>query len=215
MKYDLCLFDLDGTLTDPKEGIVNSMNYMLKSLGIQGSNPNDFVKYIGAPLQIALKEAFGFSDEEIIKATEKYRENYVVKGIFENTLYDGILELLEKLQKSGVKMAICTLKLTYFAEKVAKHFNFYKYFDIISGSDDEVRNTKKATIEHALEKLDPERKLRIVMIGDREHDVLAANELGIDSIGILWGYGSLQELENAKATMIVNSTTELYEKLQG
>jgi len=214
------LFDLDGTLTDSKEGILNSLVFSLGSFGIEVPDKYELTKLLGPPLHVSFKEYFGFSDEAVVDAVAKYREYFNDKGIFENKLYDGIVEILDELKNNGATLAISTSKPTHYAEIIARHFNISHYFDVISGAEmDGSNSSKKEVISIALSKLGfknliqtekDELKLRkIVMIGDREHDIIGARQVGIDGIGVTWGYSGGGELEAAGADHIVNSPKEL------
>jgi len=207
---DLCLFDLDGTLTDPKEGITKSVSYALNSFGIQVASLDDLVTFIGPPLRDSFRKYFRFTEKETEIAVGKYREYFSETGIFENFLYQGVSEVLEQLRTHGITMVIATSKPTVFAEKIAEHFGIRKYFDLIAGSElDGTRSRKSEVIDCALNLVDPLRKKLPVMIGDREHDIIGARETGIDSIGVTWGYGSRMELEAAKAARIVDNPNEM------
>jgi phosphoglycolate phosphatase len=206
----LCLFDLDGTLTDPKTGITKSVAYALNSFGIEIDDLDDLIKFIGPPLRDSFKNFYGFTDAQAEQAVGKYREYFSVTGIFENTLYDGIIKMLSRLKNNGIKMAIATSKPTVYAEKIAENFGFRQYFDAVVGSElDGTRSRKSEVITHALDIVDPNRTMSAVMIGDREHDIFGGRETGIDTIGVTWGYGSRTELENAGARRIVDSLDEL------
>lgn len=210
----LCLFDLDGTLTDPKIGITKSVAYALNSFGIQVSDLDELTKFIGPPLRDSFRKYYDFSDIEAEEAVAKYREYFSDKGIFENSLYDGIIEMLARLKVEGITMAIATSKPTVYAEKIAEHFGFREYFEAVIGSElDGTRSRKSEVISYALDAVDPDRKMSAVMIGDREHDIIGGRETGIDTIGVTWGYGSHIELEQAGATRIVDSPDGLLHHL--
>ena len=214
MKYDIILFDLDGTLTDSKPGILNSATYALKSFGIEMDDMGNLNKFIGPPIRDSFRNNFGLAEDDVEKAVAKYREYFSVTGMFENSVYDGIIDLLEQLKKSGVTLAIATSKVEFYAAKIAEHFNFKHYFTTISGCEmDGTGSSKKEVITAALDRLDLSRQKRVVMIGDREHDILGAKQTGITSIGITWGYGSHTELSAASANYIANSPKELIELL--
>ncbi|MCL2702328.1 MAG: HAD family hydrolase [Defluviitaleaceae bacterium] len=216
MAYDLCLFDLDGTITESGEGIVKSVCYALKHFGIDVTDQNGLTKFIGPPLGESFRLYYGFSQEKVQAAMAKYHEYYSVTGMFENSVYDGIIELLEKLRADGVTLAVATAKPTVYSEKIAERFDFKKYFVLISGSGmDGTRSQKSEVISYALDKLDPAGQKRAVMIGDRKYDITGAKQTGVDSIGVLWGYGSRGELEEAGARRIARTTAELYDMLTG
>ncbi|MCL2377028.1 MAG: HAD family hydrolase [Defluviitaleaceae bacterium] len=209
-KYDLVLFDLDGTLTDSQEGIVNSIQFALRHFGIEINAPEELRKFLGPPLWNSFKEFCGFDEEQIKVAVDKYREYYLPKGIFENNPYLGIAEILELLKFHGVILAVATSKPTIQAERILNHFNISTYFDLIVGSEmDGTRSDKAEIIAYVLDKLDSGRKMKAVMIGDRKHDIIGANAHRIDSIGVLWGYGDRAELEATNATYIIESTNEI------
>ena len=217
MSYDLCLFDLDGTLTDPKVGITKSYQYALKAFGIDESLES-LTRFIGPPLRTNFREYYGFSEADTESAVIKYREYFGKTGLYENEIYPGIPEALQLLKTSGRTMAVATNKLKSYSEKILVHFALDSFFEFVSGDDLDgslTKNGKRDIVRIALDAIDPERKMSAVMIGDREHDILGAQAEGIDSIGITWGYGSRSELENAGATFILESTEELCRLIMG
>lgn len=210
MSYDYLLFDLDGTLTDPGEGITNSVAYALRKQGIEVTDKKELYCFIGPPLSESFSRFFGFSMEESLRCVEYYREYYRDKGIFENLLYDGIPELLATLKSRGKKIILATSKPELFAKQILDHFGLTEYFDHICGASmDESRNKKAAVIEYALETAKLDDLARAVMIGDREHDINGAGLNGLDSIGVLFGYGDRPELEAAGATYISESVEDI------
>lgn len=210
MSYDYLLFDLDGTLTDPGEGITNSVAYALRKQGIEVTDKKELYCFIGPPLSESFSRFFGFSMEESLRCVEYYREYYRDKGIFENLLYDGIPELLATLKSRGKKIILATSKPELFAKQILDHFGLTEYFDHICGASmDESRNKKAAVIEYALETAKLDDLARAVMIGDREHDINGARLNGLDSIGVLFGYGDRPELEAAGATYIAESVEDI------
>jgi len=211
MSYEICLFDLDGTLTDPKIGITKSFQYALSSFGISEELDN-LIRFIGPPLRESFQVSYGFSDSDTEMAVVKYREYFSETGLYENSVYPGIPETLRKLKDEGRIMAVATSKATVYTNRILKHFKLDGFFSFVSGDHMDgslTKNGKGEIIRIALEKLDPGRRKSAVMIGDRKHDVLAANEIGIDSIGDTWGYGSRDELKTSGATWIVDTTDEL------
>lgn len=209
--FDIILFDLDGTLTDSGLGITNSVRYALEREGIEVKDRSELFRFIGPPLVDSFIMFYGFSPEKALEITHVYREYYSVKGIFENEVYEGIPELLEKLRKDGKKIIVATSKPEPFARKILDHFSLSRYFDYIAGSNmDETRSTKAEVIEYALESCGVTDLSKAVMVGDREHDVIGAKKFPMKSIGVLWGYGSREELENAGADYIAVTPDDVY-----
>ena len=216
MNKEYLFFDLDGTLTDPKTGITKSVQYSLKAFGIDIANPDELVPFIGPPLRDSYKNFYGFSDADAEKAVAKYREYFSEQGIFENAVYSGIGDLLKAQAASDRTLAVATSKPTVYAEKILKHFNIDSYFTFVAGSElDGRRSDKRLVIQYALDNLNITEVSRVIMIGDREHDILGAKKLGIDSIGVLFGYGDYNELSAAGANHIVSDVKELRELLAG
>jgi phosphoglycolate phosphatase len=204
------LFDLDGTLTDPKTGIIKSVQYALKSFGIDEPNLDALTKFIGPPLRDSFANFYGFSANDAELAVAKYREYFSDKGIFENEVYPGIPEMLKTLQNSRATLAVATSKPTVYARQILGHFALDGYFSFVAGSElDGTRSVKSEVINYALDELGVTDKASSMMVGDREHDIIGANEVGILSIGVTYGYGSRGELRNAKATHIVDTVGEL------
>lgn len=212
--YTHILFDLDGTLTDPKTGITKSVAYALRSFGIEADDLDALCKFIGPPLKESFLNFYGLSEEEGTRAVAKYREYFGVTGIFENEVYPGIEECLRGLKKQGKHLLVATSKPTVYAVQILEHFGLKEYFDFIAGSEFDGTRTKKAdVINYALKQAGITDRSRAVMVGDREHDILGAKEAGIDSIGVLYGYGDRQEHEAAGAGQAARSVQELYELL--
>lgn len=212
--YNNILFDLDGTLTDPGIGITNSVAYALKKFGIQVENRESLYKFIGPPLIDSFREFYGFDEEKANIGVKFYREYFSDKGIFENTVYDGIESLLKALKAANKKIILATSKPEIFAERILKHFGLEIYFDTIAGSTlDTERNTKSAVISYALELSNISDMSDTVMIGDRKHDIIGAKANNLKSIGVLYGYGDFDELSKSHADYIVASVGELKEFL--
>ena len=209
--FQSILFDLDGTLTDAAPGITNSVKYALSKFGIDETDDNKLRKFLGPPLISSFMEFYGFSKEKAQKAVEYYREYFVPHGIFENEVYSGIPKLLQKLKADGKTLIIATSKPETFAVQIAEHFEIDSYFDLIAGSNlDNTRSKKAQVIQYALKTLGILDRAHAVMIGDREHDIKGAKKTGLRSIGVLYGYASPGELENAGADFTANSPEELY-----
>lgn len=212
----IILFDLDGTITESGEGIVNSIEYALKALGITDYNRADLFRYLGPPIIETFKNEFGFDDLKAVDAVEKFRKYFRETGIYENKLYDGIELLLKRISESGRKIILATSKAEVFAVRILEYFNIINYFNIIAGSElDGSRIRKGDVIRYALNKAGIIDLNSAVMVGDRKEDIFGANEVGIDSIGVLYGYGSLEELKNAGAVAIVKTVEELGKVLIG
>ncbi len=204
-------FDLDGTLTDPQEGIVNSVKYSLEKLGIADYDEKTLPSFIGAPLSQAYKEHFGFSEEKATEAIALFREYYNPKGIFENRVYRGVENLLSRLCKNGYALAVATLKPTPASNRVLEYFGLKKYFTAVCGSDLKRTDEVKADIiKNALCALEVNNKSLAVMVGDRKHDFIGAQQNGIDCICVLYGHGSREELENAGAKMLAETPEDAY-----
>ena len=208
--YDYFLFDLDGTLTDPGLGITNSVAYALGKYGITVEDRRELYPFIGPPLRQSFSEFYGFDEEKTKEAVAFYREYFSEKGLFENEVYEGIPEVLSQLKQAGKKLLVATSKPEEFTNRILEHFGLAEYFDFVAGATmDETRNEKADIIAYALEQIADADKSKIVMVGDRKFDILGARENGIDSIGVLYGYGSRTELEEAQATHIVEKPEEL------
>jgi len=210
--YQYIFFDLDGTLTDPGIGITNSVAYALKKWNIEVADRSELYCFIGPPLVDSFMKYYGFSKEDALKAVEYYREYFSVKGIFENTIFDGTAKLLADLKAAGKKIVLATSKPQHYAEIILKHFEIDQYFDVVAGATmDERRSKKTDVILYALDQCQIEDKSQVVMVGDREHDIHGANNAGLDSIGVLCGYGDREELETAGATYVVENIEDVWE----
>lgn len=233
--FKYVLFDLDGTLTDPKMGITISVQYALESLGIKEPDLDKLECFIGPPLKDSFKEFYGMDDEQALQATAKYRERFVVTGLFENEIYPGVPEMLAKLKKSGKKISIASSKPTELVTRILEHFEIVQYFDYIVGSEMDGRRSKKEeVVEEALRLLLSEVsdnknevasesrgldrsviiKEEIAMVGDRKFDIEGAKAFGITPIGVSFGYAPEGELEEAGAEYIVDTVEELLELLE-
>ena len=210
MKHNVILFDLDGTLTDPGEGITNSVAYALRKLGQTPPPRAELEAYIGPPLAGSFEQRAGVDRQTAELAVEYYREYFGVKGIFENELYGGIDGMLAALKAAGATISLATSKPTVYAKQIIEHFGIAKYFDAIAGSELDGRRVKKAeVIDYALELLGVSDRGSVIMVGDREHDIIGAKKCGVASVGVTYGYGSREELEGSGAGHIVDSVEEL------
>lgn len=193
-------------------GITKAAQYALKQYGIQIDNLNDLEKFIGPPLTQSFVEFFGFTEQQANEAVDHFRDYYRAQGIFDSELYLQIPELLEVLKGKGKTLVIATSKPTEFAEKVLNHYDLSHYFSLIVGSNlDGTRVSKDEVIKYALDQLKDVNLYDVVMIGDREHDIIGANKNKIDSIGVTYGFGSYEELKNVNPNYIVASVAELLE----
>lgn len=208
--YEVVMFDLDGTLTDPKIGITKSIQYALLKLGIEEDNPNKLTEFIGPPLLESFKKHYLFNDLRARKAVDFYREYYVQKGIFETKIRSDMPKILKQLHDNDKKLILATSKPTIYAERVLEHFDIHKYFLSVVGSNLDLTLTHKdEIIGYIISSLTNYRNNQMVMVGDRGDDIVGAHHNGINSIAVTYGYGSIEELENANPTHIVHSVEEL------
>jgi len=208
--YEYCFFDLDGTLTDPGIGITNSVMYALEKYHITVSDRSELYQFIGPPLLDSFQRFYGFSPEQAMEAVNYYREYYRETGIFENRVYDGIPAVLKRLESHGKKIVLATSKPEGFAKQILEHFDLMRYFAFVAGANmDETRTKKDEVIGYALESCGITDISKVVMIGDREYDILGARKFGMDSIGVLFGYGSRAELKEAGATYLAERESDI------
>lgn len=209
-RYQYILFDLDGTLTDPEEGIINCVVYALEAVGIHVEDRKSLQRFIGPPLVNSFQEFYGMSLEEARASTAKYRERYAKMGMFENKAYPGIIEVLERLKKSGKTLAVATSKPEVFAVPIAEKYGFAPYLTNICGSElDGSRDEKWDVIEEVLKRLSVTDRSLVLMVGDRKNDVIGAKKCGIDCLGVSYGYAEPGELEKAGADYVVNTVEEM------
>ena len=207
------VFDLDGTLIDSRLGVTKSLQYALEAFGAR-EEPENLTRFVGTPLRDIFRDHFGIVDYE--SAVLKYREYFAETGMYECEVYPGIPEILRGLKNNGKILAIATTKATFYTNAILENLDFMKYFSFVSGDEMDgslSKHGKRDILRLVLDKLDPERIQSAVMIGDKEYDISAAKELGIDSVGLAYGYGSREEIEGA--TWIVDSTDELMKLLLG
>ncbi len=218
--FDYILFDLDGTLTDPKLGITRSVQYALRALGIEEPSLDKLEPFIGPPLTDSFREFCGLDDAQICIAIDKYRERFAVQGLYENEIYPGVAKMLADLRAEGRKLAIASSKPTLFVEQILDHFEIRAYFDYIVGSNmDGTRSRKEEVVEEALHQMLPagmtphEKRDAVAMVGDRKFDIEGACAHGITSVGVSFGYAQEGELEQAGADFIVDSVKALFDVL--
>ena len=205
MSYQMICFDLDGTLTDPKAGITKSVQYALQRFGIEVSDLDELIPFIGPPLKESFMQLYGMSEEDAVQAIGYYREYFQKSGMLDNEIYSGIPALLSELQSQGKKLVVATSKPTVYAVPILEHFQIAHYFEAIVGSElDGTRTDKAEVIRYILDHY-PSELSQVVMIGDRKHDIIGAHKNDIDSIAVGYGYGSKEELELSKPTYLVDS----------
>ncbi|MBO5042857.1 MAG: HAD family hydrolase [Clostridia bacterium] len=205
------LFDLDGTLTDPGLGITHSVAHALSHFGITVTDRAELYRFIGPPLMDSFMEYYGFTEEQAQTAVKVYREYFADRGWAENTVYEGIEPLLAELTAAGKVLLVATSKPQVFAERILNHFNLAHYFTHICGVALQApRGYSKAdVIREALNRAGVTDLSTAVMVGDRHHDIDGAKAVGLDSIGVLYGYGDREEHEKAGANAILESVAEL------
>ena len=202
--YDILLFDLDGTLTDSTEGIVKCIEYALTKMGYE--MPEDTNKYLGPPLYQSFAEFCGMNEEQVNEAVRIFRERYSTTGLFENRVYDGIPEMLDRLKKGGKRIMVATSKPEVYAVRIFEKFGLAQFFEIVGGANiNGTRNYKHEVIEYVLEKAGISDRSSVLMIGDRRQDVDGAHKTGLKCMGILWGFGSIEELTEAGADYIAET----------
>ncbi len=215
--YDYILLDLDGTVSDPMVGICTSVQYGLRKMGIEVPDIKVLTPFIGPPLRDSFRKYYHIPEENIEKVVAFYRERFSTVGLFENELYPGMKDMLADLKKAGKHLTLASSKPRVFVQKILDYFDITGYFEVIMGSElDGTRENKIEIIEESLRLLfkdGPVAKESCVMVGDRKYDVSAAGLTGLKSIGVTYGYGSREELEEAGADLIADSVSELMDIL--
>lgn len=210
MEISTVLFDLDGTLTDSGSGIINSVKYALKKAGREIPPEDELRKFIGPPLQEQFMKCCEIEEKEAAEMVGLYREYYQEKGIFDNWVYEGVMEMLKTLKEAGLTIVMATSKPEKFAKMIAEHFGFAKYFDLIGGACmNGARTKKQEVIQYVLGQCEEKDLEKIRMVGDRCYDIEGANREGIRAIGVLYGYGSKEELEEAGADGLAETPEEV------
>lgn len=210
--FDVVLFDLDGTLTDPKQGITSCVQYALANIGIDEPDLDNLEDFIGPPLKEHFMERYSLDETTAKVCVDKYRERYNPIGVYENKMYEGIDKVLETLKERGIKLAVASSKPAMLVNVVLEHFGLMKYFDVVAGSElDGTRTRKSDVIRYAFELLD-EKGLsheRPIMVGDRKHDVIGAGETGIPCMAVAYGYGSMEELTAEHPDFIAKKVSDI------
>ena len=210
MKKRVLLFDLDGTLTDSAEGIFHSVIYALEQFGIAVEDESALRAFVGPPLLASSQKHSGFDREQAQKAVEHYRVYFAERGLLENQVYDGVREVLRELNRRGFVLMVATSKPEVFAKRILEHFDLAGEFAFIGAATlDESRSRKDAVIRYVLEENQLTDLSQVVMVGDRDQDILGAKKNGLESIGVLYGYGSLEELTQAGADALAETPQAL------
>ena len=208
--YQTILFDLDGTLTDSSLGIINSICYALEKMDIPIPDKEELLPFIGPPLQESFARYFHLSDEDCQRAIHYYRQYFSEKGLFENQLYPDVVKVLSELKSSGKQLLLATSKPEIFAVQILEYFQIKHFFEVIAGVRlDAYHSTKADVIQQALEKAQIQQTDSCLMVGDRKHDIHGAQAHQIHALGVLYGFGSKKELEDAGATYIIARLTDL------
>lgn len=208
---EIILFDLDGTLFNTKQGIVKCVQYALSYYGIEEENIDSLEKFIGPPLHKSFQMFYGFSEEKGVEAAAKYRERYREEGVFECSPYEGLEEMLKTLKDAGKRLGIATSKPEIFANQILEKFGVAQYFEYVTGSLlDNTRSKKTEVIIEALNRFNATDELdKVIMVGDREHDIIGAKETKLQSVGVKYGFAKGDELMEAGADYIVEEVEEL------
>ena len=209
-KFDTLLFDLDGTLTDSAPGVMNSFHHALSSIGMEPESHNELRRVVGPPLKYSFTVTYGVPVERFQEVMGHYLDYYLPKGMFENSVYPGVEDMLSSLKKSGFRLVVASSKWQYGVDQVMGHFGLSKYFDFMGGSEEKIGRIEKSdVIRYILETLNITDLSRVLMVGDRKYDVEGARECGIATAGVLWGYGTREELEKAGAVATLDTPAEL------
>lgn len=209
--YQTIFFDLDGTLIDSSDGILNAVVYALAKFDITVEHKADLQFFIGPPLKESFSTHFNFSEEETQTAITYYREYYAAKGVYENRLYPHVVEILSKLKSSNKQVLLATSKPEFFAKQILENLELKDFFDGIFGATmDNSRSLKEDVISYALQTMNIKNPASCLMVGDRKHDIIGAKAHSIDSVGVLHGFGSKTELTTAGATYVINDLSELF-----
>ncbi|NPD47824.1 MULTISPECIES: HAD hydrolase-like protein [unclassified Lentimicrobium] len=208
--FQAVLFDLDGTIIDPKEGIINSILYAAQEFGKEEKHPESLDSFIGPPLQHSFKNRYNLFDEEAMEMVRLYRVYYAKQGIYQCHLYDGIEEVIKGLFERGVFMALATSKPTKYADQLMRHFNLESYFDFTAGANlDGSRTDKIEVIQYALDQIPPFEEESILMLGDREFDIEGGNFHGLKTAYARWGYGDDKVVLKCKPDYILDKPLDL------
>lgn len=213
-KYKYLLFDLDGTITDSFDSVANSFIYALSFYNVKVKNKEELRPILGPPLKDSFMNLYGFTESQSDEAVKKYRERYAIYNTVENKLYNGIDTVLSGLKDAGYKLILATSKPEKYAIKILEYFNLIEYFyDVCGASFDESRSEKIDVLKYLIDKNNISDLSDAVMIGDRKYDLEAAQILGVDAIGVLYGYGSFEELSSYSNVFLAPTPQMLYNYL--
>ncbi len=213
--YDYILFDLDGTITDSKPGIVNCIRYALDKHGIAYTDAI-LDKMVGPPFRVSMKEFLGLDMPKIEELIVDYRGQYGAGGWRAISVYDGVFEMLKALKDAGKKLAVATSKPIKFTNIIVDELGLKPYFDYVAGaSADASKESKSDVINAALANLCVKDKSKVLMVGDRLYDIVGAKESGVDVCAVLWGYGDREEFENYRADYIVDLPKDVLNLVMG
>lgn len=208
--YDILLFDLDGTLTDSAPGIFNSISYALRKYGVEPPGPQGLRKCVGPPLSYSFHTFFGFSGQGLADVLQAYQEYYQPHGMYENSVFPGVEDCLRRLKDAGYTLAVASSKRDEQVKKVIENFGLHKYFHFMAGSRDDIgRQSKSDVIRYIIDALPISDVSRALMVGDRRYDVEGARACGIETAGVLYGYGTAEELTKAGAAHLAPTPAEL------
>ncbi len=207
---DWVIFDLDGTLTDAGPGIMNAAQVVLRQLGVDHPTSEELAAFVGPPVIDHLAECYGVPESELARLVGVYRTYYSATGMYENSVYPGVTELLEALASSGRRLGVATSKVTETAVEVLDHFGLRSWFEVVGGATaDGARRRKTDVLRHTLELAGDPSPASVAMVGDRRHDIEAARAFGVMAIGALWGYGGRDELAAAGAHRLAASPSDV------
>ncbi len=208
------LFDLDGTLTDSREGIINGFIYALNSLGIKEEDRKSIEKYIGPPLDESFRNGYGLDEEQVKNAVNKYREYYSAEGLYLNKIYQGMKELIIDLYNNDKKVILATAKPLEFSRRILEQNDILQYFNFLSAyMIDGTRTTKQEIIKYALDNIENLNLDESILFGGRHYDIECAKVNNLKTIGVTYGFGSEEELKDAGATYIAHDMKELHDIL--
>ena len=213
-EYSVIAFDLDGTLSDPEQGLVDGFIYAFKKMGITDYGDRESLRrFIGPSLYVVWQDEFGLNEHTVVDAIEKFREYYNIYGWWDNKVYPGIVEMLTELREAGKTLVLATSKPEGTAIKIMKLFGLDKYFDFIGGAAGDNRDHKWQVLEYSLKAVNADPG-KAILVGDRVYDAEGAAKCGIDSLGVRWGHGTREELENSGFTYLADSPEKVVELLK-